>query len=415
MKKILMILLVLMMSAGLLTAAGARGAADAETVTLSVALMSLDIPEETQAFLDAFTKAYPHIRIDYVDVGASIEEYLQPRAAAGLLPDFFSINAGSFAAQLADRGMIADLSDTETARKTLPSVKPQFTSPGGKLYGIAGGLASSLIYYNVDLFNKLNVKPAENWEEFLELCETIKRAGHTPIIITPADGTISNTAFSHGFANNVVRNNPDYVEKIWDGSLNFNTPEFAEVYRMVKVLYDRGYTQPGTLSTEYLMGNALFLQGQAAMHFAGTWLAGSLLEADFTTDVFMAPWNRKGETKVPVVATETGWGVAEGPNKKEAIMLLDWLNGPGYTMYQNPRANIPHLMEVEGEVILKPQIQRFLDDLAAYDLAAGLWFEYLPSEIMPLTYKFYQEMLIGDITPEEIAREFDLAVKQAVK
>lgn len=430
MKKLSIILVIILLITGLAFGGGKKEAAPAgdaqkgtaqtaeaakKSVTLTVALMSADIPEATQKYLDAFSAAYPYIKVDYVDVGNSVEEYLQPKAAAGVMPDFFSINGGSFGGDLVDKGMIADLSGTDAAKNTIDSVKPQFTSAGGKLFGIAGGVSSSLIYYNKDLFDKLGVKPAENWEDFLILCEKIKKAGYTPLIITPADGTISNTCFSHGFANNVAVKEPDYVNKIRKGTLNLNTPEFAEVYNMVKVLFDKGYTQEGALSTEYLTGNNMYVQGKAAMHFAGTWLAGTLLKTDFNTEVFMAPWNKKSVKKIPIVATETGWGVAEGPHKAEALLLLNWLNGPGFTMYQNPRKCIPHLKKVEGNVILAPEIVGFLDELYKYDKTAGLWFEYLPAPVMPLTYKFYQEMLIGEKTPAQIAKEFDAALKDVVK
>jgi len=387
----------------------------AQKITLTCVMMAGDIPEETQAFLDQFSKENPDIKIDFTNVAQDLEAYLQPKAASGEMPDFISVNGGSFGADLVDRGILIDLKDTFAAKNTVDAVKPQFTSPKGRLFGIAGGVSTSLIYYQVQAFKDLGLTPPENWEDFLVLCEKIKKAGKTAILITPGDGTMSNTLWSHGFANNVVPKYPDYVKRFREGTMPLDTPEFADVYAKGKVLFDKGYTQPGAVSTKYMEGNQMYIQGQAVQHFAGSWLAGSLLKTDFETGVYMPPWNAKGKTKIPIVATETGWGVSEGPHKKQAIMLLDWINGKGFHYYQNARGNIPHLKDPMGPVKLDDRIKTYLDKLYSYKQTAGLWFEYIPAETMMLTFQLYQEVLTNQKTPREAAAAFDKAASAAVK
>jgi ABC-type glycerol-3-phosphate transport system substrate-binding protein len=391
------------------------GFASAQKVTLTVALMSSDIPEATQAFLDAFAAENPSIKIDFTATPDDVEPFLMPKAASGELPDYFSINGGSFGADLVDRGLIIDLRGTFAEKNTVDAVKPQFTSPKGKLFGIAGGVSTSVIYYQVKAFKDMGLTPPDNWEDFLVLCDKIKKAGKTALIITPADGTIANTMWSHGFANNIVAKYPDYAKRFREGTMPLDTPEFADVFGKAKLLYDRGYTQEGAVSTLYMDGNQMYIQGKSVQQFAGSWLAGSLLKTEFETDVYMPPWNAKGKMKVPIVATETGWAVAEGPHKKQAIMLLDWMNGKGYHYYQNARGNIPHLKDPMGEVKLDPKMKRYLDKLYSYKQTAGLWFEYIPASTMQLIPKLYQEVLLGQKTPREAAAAFDKAARDAIK
>jgi ABC-type glycerol-3-phosphate transport system substrate-binding protein len=390
------------------------GAGLASAQTLTVALMSSDIPEATQAFLDAFT-AETGITIDFTSMPDDVEGFLQPKAASGELPDYMSINGGSFGADLVDRGLILDLKGTFAEKNTVDAVKPQFTSAKGKLFGIAGGVSTSVIYYQVKVFKDLGITPPENWEDFLAACEKIKQAGKTALIITPADGTIANTLWSHGFANNIVTRYPDYAKRFREGTMPLDTPEFADVFAKAKVLYDKGYTQEGAVSTLYMDGNQMYIQGKSAQQFAGSWLAGSLLKTDFETGIYMPPWNAKGKTKVPIVATETGWAVAEGPHKAQALKLLDWMNGKGFHYYQNARGNIPHLKDPMGEVKLDQRMKNYLDKLYSYKLTAGLWFEFIPAATMQLIPKLYQEVLLGQKTPREAAAAFDKAAKDAVK
>jgi multiple sugar transport system substrate-binding protein len=407
MRKTFVLILALLLALGL---AGVT----AQRVTLTVALHCPDIPEQTEAFLKVFESENPTIKVDFTSIG-DVEPYLQPMAASGEMPDFMSINGGSFGADLADRGILADLRGTFAEKNTVDAVKPQFTSATGKLFGIAGGVSSSLIYYQVKTFKDLGITTPENWEDFLVVCEKLKKAGKTALIMTPADGTIANTMWSHGFGNNVAVKYPDYAKRFREGTMPLDTPEFADVFAKAKLLFDRGYTQEGAVSTLYMDGNQMYLQGKAAQHFAGTWLAGMLLKTDFESDVYQAPWNAKGKTKVPIVATETGWAVAEGPHKKQAIMLMDWLNGKGYHYYQNARGNIPHLKDPMGEVKLDARIKKYLDAIYKYKQTAGLWFEFIPAETMQLIPKLYQEVLTGQKTPQEAAAAFDKAAKDAVK
>ncbi len=390
------------------------GMVSAQKVTLTVALMSSDIPEATQAFLDAFSKE-TGIQIDFTSLPDDVEGFLMPKAASGELPDYMSINGGSFGADLVDRGLILDLKGTFAEKNTVDAVKPQFTSARGKLFGIAGGVSTSVIYYQVKLFKDLGITPPENWEDFLVACEKIKKAGKTALIITPADGTIANTLWSHGFANNIVAKYPDYAKRFREGTMPLDTPEFADVFAKAKTLYDKGYTQEGAVSTLYMDGNQMYIQGKSAQQFAGSWLAGSLLKTDFETGIYMPPWNAKGKAKVPIVATETGWAVAEGPHKKQALMLLDWMNGKGFHFYQNARGNIPHLKDPMGEVKLDQRMKTYLTTLYSYKQTAGLWFEFIPAATMQLIPKLYQEVLLGQKTPREAAAAFDKAAKDSVK
>jgi len=408
MRKMFVMMLTLLLALGI-------ASATAQKITLTCAMMAGDIPEQTQAFLDQFSKENPNIQIDFTNVAQDLEVYLQPKAASGEMPDFISVNGGSFGADLVDRGILIDLKDTFAAKNTVDAVKPQFTSPKGKLFGIAGGVSTSLIYYQVQAFKDLGLVPPENWEDFLVLCEKIKKAGKTAIIITPGDGTMSNTLWSHGFANNVASKYPDYAKRFREGTMQLDSPEFADVYAKGKLLFDKGYTQPGAVSTTYMDGNQMYIQGKSVQQFAGSWLAGMLLKTDFETGVYMPPWNAKGKTKIPIVATETGWGVSEGPHKKQAIMLLDWINGKGFHYYQNARGNIPHLKDPMGPVVLDERIKKYLDKLYSYKQTAGLWFEYIPAETMTLTFQLYQEVLTNQKTPREAAAAFDKAAREAVK
>jgi len=297
-------------------------------------------------------------------------------------------------------------------------LKPVFTSKEGKLFGIAGGVSTTLIYYNKKLFEQAGIKSLpQTWEEFLTVCEQLKNHDITPLIVAGADGAVNNTVWSNGFATNVIGKDPDAVKKIADGTFSFNTPEYADIFAKYKTLYDKGYLIKGVTSLQFSQGNDEFVQGKAAMLFQGIWFAGLFMKPELDTGVFMPPWNAAGQERVPVVATETGFAVAEGKNKDAALKLLDFMiNGEGFYIYQNKRGNVPMIKTYdESKVKMAPQISSYVKDLGSYAKTGPLWFEFLPSEVQASLVQTFQRVLMAEMTPEQAAAFTQETYEQAVK
>ncbi len=397
----------------------ASSASTGEKVTLTVSLMSSDWVDAAQEIMDRFTEKYPNIKVDFSQVPNDTNaEYLQPKAAANALPDLMTIDGGTFGAQLADNGMLVDLKDTEAAKNTIEGLKPVFTSGSGKLFGIAGGLSTSLIFYNKQLFEQAGIAELpQTWEQFLAACDKLKSSGITPLIVAGADGTVNNTVWSNGFATNVIGKDHDAVKKIADGTFNFNTPEYADIFAKFKTLYDKDYLIKGVTSLQYSQANDEFLQGKAAMSFSGIWLAGTMMNADFGTGVMMPPWNVEGQKPVPVVATETGFAVAEGKNKDAALKLLDFMiNGDGFYIYQNKKGNVPMTVNPDpAKLKIDPLITNYVDNVKTYDTTGPLWFEFLPSEVQASLVQTFQRVLMGELTPEQAAAFTQETYEQTLK
>lgn len=379
-----------------------------------------DIPEETQSLIDKFMEKYPNIEVDLQPMVGSIAQMLQPKAASDSMPEFMSIDGSAFGASLADAGQLADISETDAWKNTLDSLKPDWISEKGVHYGIPGGLCTTLFYYNKDLFDKAGIKEVpQDWESFLEVCETLKKNNIVPVMWPGGDpNTIANAQFSYGMSQYVVNEDADYRKKIKEGNFSFDTDGMAEVFRMIKAIPDKGYCQEGFISTDHNTGVELFVQGDVAMIFHGTWLAGTLTQTDFNVGTFLPPWNRKGEEKIPCVSSETGWAVSEkSENKDAAIKLLEFWNGEGFTTYQNPRMCVPHLKSdtIKGEVKLPSQITKTLDEIAGFEKANPLYFAYLPANTIGDIKKIIQEVLINQKTPEEAAKVLDKLAKDGAK
>jgi len=135
---------------------------------------------------------------------------------------------------------------------------------------------------------------------------------------------------------------PDGKAKIAAGTLSLATPAGADIFAKIKLVAQRGYVQPGFMSTGYDDGIALFTEGKAAMAFQGTWAAGRMTHgAGFETGVFLPPWNDAGAQAVPVIGSETGFAVCETPRKEAAMRFLEFIMGQGFSIQQARRRSSP--------------------------------------------------------------------------
>lgn len=384
-------------------------------VTLTALVWAPDWPDEMQQIAAEFTRINPHIRVEVqFMIGNSVEENIKPKIASNKLPDLMSVNPNAYAADLADQGLLADVSLSPVWSNMLDSLKPDWTSRKNKHYGIAGGVAATLMYYNQSLFEQAGITTMPtNFDDFLLLCEQLKKAGFTPLMWNGGfPNMLGNGPFSFGFANNVVAQQADWKQKISDGSLDLNTPETADIFAKIKLIAQRGYVQKNYMSTNYDDGIKLFTEGKTAMAFHGTWASGALMNGKgFKTGVFIPPWNAPDKWVVPVIGSETGFAVGETANKQAAFALLEFIYGKGFSIYQNKRQNIPPLKQVPGPVVANPQITRYIKQVEDFPVTGSPYYSFLPASTIDMLHPLMQEVLAGQVTAQQAAQKLDESVK----
>lgn len=387
--------------------------------TITALIWAPDWPEEMLQIAVEFGKLNPDIRVNVqFMIGNSVEENLKPRIASGHMPDLMSVNPNAYATELADQGILADLSGTAAWGNMLDNLKGDWSTRQNKHFGIAGGVATTLMYYNKEMFAKAGVtKLPTNFDEFLAVCAQLKRAGFTPIMWNGGfPNMLGNGPFSSGFANNVVAKQPAWKEKIADGTLDLNTPEVADIFAKILLLAERGYVQDGYMNTNYDEGIRLFTEGKTAMAFHGSWASALLMHGKgFQTGVFMPPWNTAGKTVVPVIGSETGFAVGETSNKVAATRFLEFITGKGFPILQNKRHNIAPLKQVAGKVVSDPQMIAYTNTVSAYSVTSSPYYSFLPANTIELLHPLMQDVLFRKTTPRQAAKMLDASIKNEAK
>ena len=366
-----------------------------------------------------FSKLNPDVQLDVqFMIGNSVEENIKPRVAAGTLPDLLSVNPNAYSAELADQRVLADVSQTSAWTNMLAPLKRDWTSRSGKGFGISGGVATTMIYYNREMFEKAGVdKLPTNFDEFLRVCAQLKRAGFTPMMLNGAfPNMLGNGPFASGFANNVVAREPNWKSKMAEGTLDLDTPEVADIFARTALLPERGYVQASFMATGYDDGMRLFKEGKVAMAFQGSWAAGLLLHGNpFAVGVFIPPWNKRGEQVVPVLGSETGFAVCETPNKAAAMRFLEFIAGKGFPILQRKRHNISPFQQDAETTVSDPEIVDYTNSVSRHLITASPYYSTLPSNTLESLHGLMQNVLLKKMSPRQAAKRLDESVKNEAK
>lgn len=390
-----------------------------QAVTITALIWAPDWPAQMRQIAAEFTRLNPDVKVDLQFMsGNSVEENLRPRVAAHTLPDLVSVNPNPYAAELADQGLLADVGASTAWQRLRPSLKADWMSPNGKRFGIAGGVAAPLIYYNKSMFRAAGIAhPPTDFSAFLDSCEQLKRAGFTPIHWSGGfPNLIGNGAFSVGFANNIVPRTPDWKARIADGTLALDNAAGADIFAKIRTVARRGYTQPDLMQPRRDQGIDDFVHGRTAMAFDGTWAAGGLLHpAGFEVGVFMPPWNARGAAIVPVIGSETGFAVGASAHQAQAMRLLDYLTGAGFAIEQKKRQNIAPFAPSSGEQEGDPQILAYLAQAERSALTGSPYYSMLPAASIDLLHLLIQDVLTDRRTPRQAARKLEASIRDEAR
>ncbi len=244
-----------------------------EPVTLT--FLAQTDPLKTEAFWkeinDKFEAANPGIKIKwstYPDQSKK-DDYSKVLYASGMLPD---VLLGGVDILKRTVGPFAEI--PESLYSILEDAAIEKID--GKVYGMPTiKLVMQNVYYNKDIFAQHNISIPKTWDEFENICETLKNKGISPLIaytqVGVADPFINTVLTSE--LNQLSRN---YPKMIASGELKFNGPEIKGLLKKYLGLWEKGYFFEGSKSITDTQRMEAFSKGKAAMLIDGQWFANKL-------------------------------------------------------------------------------------------------------------------------------------------
>lgn len=151
----------------------------------------------SKTIANEYTRLHPDVNIKFVQQvvisGSQEGEWLKTQLIGGIAPDIIHQNAEAVWPEVS-KGWFIPLDDF--LEKPNPYIEGNTRwmdsflnhamvnakrAPDGKLYCISLDVVETAVYYNKTLFQKLNLRIPETWDEFIKLQQTLLDNGITPL------------------------------------------------------------------------------------------------------------------------------------------------------------------------------------------------------------------------------------------
>lgn len=232
-----------------------------EGVTISL-LKDTDIADEGIDAVIALAEEKLGLKVEIEQRigGADGDNIVKTRLASGDMTDLCLYNSGSLLNALNPSEYFYDLSH-EDFTSTYDEVYKQTVTVDNAVYGVpvASTQAGAILYYKPD-YEELGLEVPKTWEQFLDNCEKLKKAGKTPMIGTFGDSWTSQVLYL-GDHYNVLAEEPNFAEDFEAGTVKYATTP-AGVKSFQKLLDIQPYYNEDYLAATYDDGCDMIANGE---------------------------------------------------------------------------------------------------------------------------------------------------------
>lgn len=216
--------------------------------------------------VNSYMEKNPNVKIETEVVpNEPYKEKIRVMLGGNDVPDLFFTWDGEWVSRFAKNGAILEL-DSLMSDEFKGSFNQGILTTGqvdGKQYSLPIRTCVNFVLYNTKIFEENSITIPKTWNEFMDVCETLKSAGVTPIALGNGEGWAA--------AHYISALNVQLVP--WD-TLNddyylttgaFDDPGYVEALNLLKGMNDKGYFMDGMPSTSQNIAREMFNAGQTAM------------------------------------------------------------------------------------------------------------------------------------------------------
>ena len=277
----------------------------------------------------------------------------------------------------------------------------------GKQFGIPQAISTRGLIYRPDIFEELNLEPPVTWDDFYNVCKTIKeeRPDISPWGLQGgnADVDLVNAQYYQFMASNGGKIAEDDGEVVV-GKAPYRKRNI-EALAFMKKMVDDGLTIPDPVAYNFVGIMDLYTTGRAAMILNGPWM--EFLSTDAGIPFACTPGPMKTNMAAPgFVDCFALYNKAE--NKEEIAKFVQWLyTDKRRTKWSTEHGMIPCLKSVGEHTFYSTDTWRmFLGqlDFAYYHPPVENWMKISMEGV-----KHLQACLLGEKTPEQAIDDWQAA------
>lgn len=278
----------------------------------------------------------------------------------------------------------------------------------GKIYGLRMSKNTVGMLYNRQLFQNLGLEEPTTYSDFLQVCETLKQAGYTPISLGGGDLWHLQFLLDSYYYKDVLLQDESWDEKLRTGAASWRDEAVVHMLTDLKELLDKGYIESSwSVDSDSMMASKM-ASGTVGMTCSGPWIFMPILNLD--PDIQLG-WFYIPDENGAVIARDSGtnyWTISkeceEDPQKYEAaIKFLEFLYSPDIDRYMcREMGNISTAVQ-QNEYDLLPIQQECRDDFtnASLSTTKGINDVWMPDGFRQHALSLFKEYMMGSTTVDQ--------------
>jgi raffinose/stachyose/melibiose transport system substrate-binding protein len=366
-----------------------------------------------------FNKAHPDIEVKR-ESQPNMRDILKTALDAGTGPDVLYYDTGpGFAGVLARAGLLLPLDDAYAQygwNQRIFKWAKERTVFDGKTYGIGHELEFVGTFYNQRIFKEQGLSEPKTHEEFLGMCDKLKKAGLIPIAFSDQDKWPAGHMLSV-FAGNIA--GKDKLAAAISAKVPWNDPDFVQAIQIFFVDMNKaGYFVPEVNAVTYDDANMLLYSGKAATTITGTWQVDPFTNPDNMPDpvgFFFYP-SIGGKPIAPPAGLGSGYFVSKATKYPDAaFQFMDYLMSKEAAKYWiEGLAKIPPIAVNAADYKISDLMRFCINALQQNAEKMSYNIDVLtPDNFNTMMFDGFQEVLAGTKTAKQQADDLEKAMQEA--
>jgi raffinose/stachyose/melibiose transport system substrate-binding protein len=405
----------------IIQAPGADLRSDHRKITLTLQTLHSDILSPIykveQTIVNDYMKNNPNIKIEFDRLNTEQQKNkLKAQAASGEVADITMVNPGAQMKPFVDSGVFAPLDDILEGdlRDSFQTGVLNYYTFNEKVYALPYNLNIAGIFYNKEIFDQAGLLFPKTFEELIEVAKQFRAKGITPIVIGAKDRWTTSLLFMNILQR--LNGGPDFLQDVIHNKRNFNDPVFVHAVQKLQSLIQVGAFEEGATSIDSLTASDIFLSGQAAMYYIGTWEVPKIENSTMKGKVGFTKFptvEGKGDPNDFMIAPGTAYTLsAKSKNLQESKKFLKYLmiNYPIVAIRMNAAVGLSQ--KVEGDFNASSYSQLQIDTLRLFKGIKGGEMNF-DNVIIPAVTQTHldllQNLFVQPMKPEDVAKEHQLS------
>lgn len=336
-KKLASFLLMTTLGVTMLTGCGSSGsssqtggsASTEKTLTMMMCATPTDPATKTfQEIADEYSKTNDKgykVDVQYYE-NEQYKTKLTTLMAANNVPDIFQTFELAYLKPFVEGGKVYEVGeainkDSEWKKTFTDGVFDPVTYDG-KIYSVPTEKSVAVMFYNKKIFKENNVEVPKTYEDFLKVCETLKKNGVAPMTLAATDSWIP-SQFIQQLASGI--GGMKLYNGILDGSVKWDDESHIQAAVEAQNMINKGYFKDNFMGMSTEESQKTFKEGNAAMYYMGSWDVSNILDKDtskITNDVgaFVMPAKKPENSNIPVASLNTCLSISQNSKNKEVAV-----------------------------------------------------------------------------------------------